>query len=84
MDSSPRNAEYLDTLAQVHAKAGRYDQAVAAMSKAIEVDPGKADWQWGLLDLYEAAGRDSDAAKLRDRLKLQYPQGRPKTSANTP
>ncbi len=83
-EAEPRNAEYLDTLAQVYAKAGRYDDAIAAMKKAIEVDPGKGDWQWGLLDLYEAADRKNDAAKLRNQLQLLYPQGRPKTSANTP
>ncbi|MCC6681747.1 MAG: tetratricopeptide repeat protein [Phycisphaeraceae bacterium] len=84
VDAEPRNAEYLDTLAQIHAKAGRFDVAIAAMKKAIEVDPGKGDWQWGLLDLYEAAGHESDAVKLRNQLQLLFPQGRPKTSANTP
>src|SRR5690606_16587889 len=61
VDTSPTTAEYLDTLAQAHARAGRYEPAIAAMQRAIRVDPGRAAWQWNLLDLYEAADMDTEA-----------------------
>jgi len=80
--AEPGSPDYLDTLAQVYAKSGQYDPAIDAMRRAIDVDPGRATWQWNLLDLYEAAGMEEDAARQRDKLRLQYPLGRPEESAN--
>lgn len=46
----------------------RYDQAEAAWTKALEIDPTIPEAGWALLDLYYVQGRPADAHRLAMRL----------------
>ena len=61
-----QEAEYLDTLGEAYAAAGRFDDATKACRKAI--------------DLAAAAGHDDLAEQMRGRLSL-YESHRPYTEA---
>jgi tetratricopeptide (TPR) repeat protein len=45
VEAQPSDANYIDTLAQVHAARGDYNAAVEQMERAVELEPGNAQWQ---------------------------------------
>jgi len=45
VEALPRDPNYLDTLAFVHAKAQNYEAALASIRKAIMLDPANPQWQ---------------------------------------
>lgn len=66
--SQSSNVAFLDTLAIVQAKAGKCDDAVATIRKAIDLDPTNAQWRRSLADIYTSCGRTDEAKAVREQL----------------
>lgn len=64
----PDNTDYMDTLAQVHATAGRLDKAIEIQKKAVDLTPEKADHRLHLAQFYAAAGRKAEAREQLNQL----------------
>lgn len=58
---APRRAEYLDTLAQAYAQAGKLEPAIEAQRKAVAFAPDKLLHRANLAKLYAAAGQYAQA-----------------------
>lgn len=66
VQAAPRQAAVLDTLAQVHAAAGRWTQAIDVQSRAVALAPRAADLRLRLAQYQQSARHDADAqASLR-------------------
>ncbi|MDB5323380.1 MAG: hypothetical protein JWN40_5011 [Phycisphaerales bacterium] len=62
--ASPATPNFYDTLAAVQDKAGKVDQAVETLRKAIRLDPGHLDWQINLATLLVSRDRKAEANKV--------------------
>ncbi|HPV39525.1 MAG TPA: tetratricopeptide repeat protein, partial [Candidatus Hydrogenedentes bacterium] len=45
VQAEPENASYHDTLAQVQAALGNYDDAIQSLTRAAELQPGQRKWR---------------------------------------
>ncbi|KFL36154.1 tetratricopeptide repeat protein [Arenimonas donghaensis] len=61
--------------AGVHYNAGQFEQTIAAVNKAIELNDGNAEnnWQQMLMSSYNELGRDGDAVTLAEQLQAKNP-----------
>lgn len=69
---APDNTDFMDTLAQVHAAAGRLDKAIEIQKKAVDLSPEQADHRLHLAQFYAAAGQKAQA---REQLQQLMPLG---------
>jgi Flp pilus assembly protein TadD len=72
VQAAPHNANYRDTLAFAQAKAQQYDDAIATMRAAIQLDPGNPKWLRRLADVLQSAGQNDEAAKVLDDLQIRF------------
>jgi len=70
---SPKVAAFHDSLAQVQARRGNYDAAIASMSKAIRLQPSNLEWLLNLTRVLAEAGRFQEARELLDRIDRAVP-----------
>ena len=61
-------------LAKTASQIGDLAIASAALSRVVQLDPSHFDAQWSLGDLYLAAGKSEEAAKIADKLLTARPQ----------
>jgi predicted Zn-dependent protease len=69
--SLPTRADYLDTLSTVQAKMQDYDQAIASLKSAVELQPDQPKWKVRLAKLLAEAGRASEADELLKELRAE-------------
>jgi len=62
VEAAPGSAEVRDTLAYVHRKAGRFDDAKASLAEAMRLEPLNASWR---VSLAEALWEADDASGAR-------------------
>jgi Tfp pilus assembly protein PilF len=67
--SLPTRADYLDTLSNVQAKLKDYDQAIANLRSAVQLQPDQPKWKARLAKLLAEAGRDDEAARVLKELE---------------
>src|SRR6187402_3954542 len=70
----PDNAAIQWKLARTASQTGELAIASTALSRVVELDPSHFEAQWSLGDLYLAAGRSDEAAKIADKLLSARPQ----------
>ncbi|MEM6553064.1 MAG: tetratricopeptide repeat protein [Planctomycetota bacterium] len=68
VDAAPNNANFLDTLAQAHAAAGQWTQAVEAVQRAADLAPTEPIYLRRLADYLDQAGDTDRAAQVREKL----------------
>jgi TolB-like protein len=61
---SPNNGEVLNTAAAIDRRQGRWDEALANMNKARELDPRNLSVLWNLLESHLALHRYEDAERI--------------------
>jgi putative PEP-CTERM system TPR-repeat lipoprotein len=74
---APGNPDYMDTLAQVLATAGRFDKAIEIQKKAVELSPDHLTYRFNLAQHYVGAGQKAQAREQLQRLALlgdSFPQ----------
>ncbi len=62
--ASPNNGEVLNTAAAIDRRQGRWDEALANMNKAREIDPRNLSVLWNLLETDLALHRHEDAERI--------------------
>jgi tetratricopeptide (TPR) repeat protein len=67
---APDNPDYMDTLAQVLATAGRFDKAIDIQKKAVDRAPDHAMHRFHLAQYYVKAGQKAEAREHLQRLAL--------------
>jgi tetratricopeptide (TPR) repeat protein len=88
----PKLAEPYNNLAVIHASSGRYDDALAALNKAIQVDPNYATAYENLADLHLQLAQQAyakvlqvnpgnEAARLRQAQLRKLNEAQPATAA---
>lgn len=65
---APANPDYMDTLAQVLATAGRFDKAIEVQKKAVELAPDHVVYRLHLAQAYANAGQKAQAREQLQRL----------------
>jgi putative PEP-CTERM system TPR-repeat lipoprotein len=65
---APENSDYMDTLAQVLATAGKFDKAIEIQKKAVELSPDHAAHRFHLAQYYASAGQKAQAREQLQRL----------------
>jgi len=65
---APQNTDYMDTLAQVMATAGRFSEAVEIQKKAVELSPDHVMHRFHLAQFYAGAGQKAQAREQLQRL----------------
>lgn len=70
--SNPNAATLHDTLAFVHAKAGRYADAVASERVAVRLDPGDPSYQISLARFLVSNGQADNATQVLNELEARY------------
>lgn len=65
---APRSGSYLDTLAEIHARAGKLDRAITLQRKAIELAPGLPMHRFHLAEYLVKAKQTAEARKELDAL----------------
>ena len=74
VEMNPRQAAYLDTLAYVQARAGKYSDAIKQLEQVIAMDPYTPDWHIHLATVLVDARRfDALPPVLSDLRKLKVP-----------
>ncbi|MEM6392285.1 MAG: hypothetical protein AAF797_05890 [Planctomycetota bacterium] len=68
VDAAPNSANFLDTLAQAHAAAGQWPQAVDAIQRAADLAPTEPIYLRRLADYLDEAGQADRAAEVREQL----------------
>ncbi|MFN3809320.1 MAG: XrtA/PEP-CTERM system TPR-repeat protein PrsT [Roseateles asaccharophilus] len=75
---APDNPSFLDTLAKIHAEAGRLDAALPIQKRAVQLAPNAPEFRLQLAQLYIDAGLKNEArdelrqlSAMGDRLKHQ-------------
>jgi TolB-like protein/tRNA A-37 threonylcarbamoyl transferase component Bud32/Flp pilus assembly protein TadD len=63
----PNSAELLEATAYVHRRQGRWEEAVARLEKALELDPMDAAKAYELGNTYQCLKRYADAVRYYDR-----------------
>ena len=69
---APSNPDYLDTLAQVLATAGRFDKAIEIQKKAVDLAPDHAMYRFNLAQYYVST---SNKVQAREQLERLAPLG---------
>jgi tetratricopeptide (TPR) repeat protein len=67
-----KDAQAHAAIGQLHLDAGRYDEAIAAFTRALELAPDRFEVRYSLATAYMRAGRDADAREqfeLYDRAR---------------
>ncbi len=75
--ADPRNAEYRDTLAEVHRAAGNLDGAIAQYQKASEIDPVSLRWRILLAEALLEGRRRQAARLVVEEVSAEVDCGRP-------
>jgi TPR repeat protein len=73
MAARPEVDAYIDTLALIHFRLGRFAEAAEAMGRAIAIDPDFSPYHARLGDIYAALGRAQDA-RAEWQMALDLPE----------
>lgn len=65
---APKNPDYMDTLAQALATAGRFDEAIKIQKQAVELLPDHLMYRFNLAQHYAGAGQKAQAREELQRL----------------
>ncbi len=64
-EASPNEPVYLDTLAQVQARAGHCEQAIEIMQRVVRMQPDNPQWQDNLAKILAQCGQEDRASQVR-------------------
>lgn len=73
-DEPPLEALELFNLARAHYQAGRYEQALTHLSRALEKDPGSLDLLYNIARVHELLGNLDEAIDYYERYLDRLPQ----------
>ncbi len=72
LELQPDVATYQDTLAQVLMKRHRYDEAIATLKRAVELEPRVVDWKLNLAEAQAIGGKPLDAERSLQSVEAMF------------
>jgi serine/threonine protein kinase len=81
IEIDPLNPQNYCYLGSIYYSSTRYDDAVIAFQKALELDPNHINSLWSLVFTYLVQGRNDEAIKVADHLGNVFPVGLPRIKA---
>lgn len=70
----PRSPRAQLRLAELLRRSGKFDDAIAALRRALEIEPGNATAQAGLIETLSASGKPRDALAIARSMQQQTPR----------